>query len=77
MKKIGLGMIVVLMTGCAAPGIEKQQARSAWVTVTCSGFSGWGSCIRQAQNACRHGYDVANQEENPVTQMRSMQYACK
>lgn len=77
MKKISFCLLAVLLAGCAALGIDKQPDNRSWVSVTCSGFSGWESCKQQALNACPKGYDVANQEENQVTQKRSMQYACK
>lgn len=77
MKKISFGLLAILISGCAAMGIGQPPDKREWITVTCSGFSGWEACKQQALNACRNGYDVANQEENQVTQKRSMQYACK
>lgn len=77
MKNFSLALLAVLLAGCAALGIEKQPDNRSWVSVTCSGFSGWESCKQQASNACPKGFDVAMQEENQVTQKRSMQYSCK
>ena len=54
-----------------------QQDQRKWESVSCSGFKGWDACMRQALSSCAKGFDVRDQQENQVTQKRSMLFACK
>lgn len=74
MKILAIVLVALSLYGCDQ--ITKPDTRT-WESVSCSGFSGWVACKREASAACSKGYDIANQEENQVTQKRFMQYSCK
>jgi hypothetical protein len=77
MKKLThIILIACTLTGCASLGIGQPDKRE-WRVVACSGFRGWEDCKAIASRSCQKGYDIANQEENPVTQKRMFEYACK
>jgi len=69
-----LGLVLLLVSGCGS--IIKPDSR-AWETAACSGFSGWDECKQKASAACSKGFEMGYQEENMVTQKRTMQYSCK
>lgn len=76
-KRICFILLMLLISGCSSLGLGQSQDKREWMAADCSGFKGWEGCKQQAMKSCKNGYDVANQEENPVTQKRSMLYSCK
>lgn len=74
MKLFTVVLVLILITGCQS--IIKPDNR-AWTNVSCSGFVGWEACKQKASETCPKGYDTANQEEDYVSQHRSMEFSCK
>jgi hypothetical protein len=69
-------LVALLLAACNMNQPKPGDGRE-WVGVTCSGFAGWTQCQEKAKRLCPSGYDIANQEENLVTQNRSMMVACQ
>lgn len=64
----------ILLSNCGmAPSKDKRE----WLTLSCSGFAHWDQCYQKASNYRPNGYDMANREENLITQGRTMQVSCK
>ncbi len=80
MHRITLVLVVVLLAGCNALGInmgggKKSEARKL-TTVNCSGFVGWEACNAKAAELCPKGYDVAKRDESLIAQRRTMVFSC-
>ena len=73
-SKVIIGLVVILLTGCSS--VTQTNSRS-WHQALCSGFKTWDSCMRQADSACPKGFDIRNQQENQVTQERTLEFSCK
>ena len=73
-KRVAVLSISILLASCST--ISHQDQRK-WESVSCSGFKGWDSCMKQALLSCNKGFDVRDQQENQVTQERTMLFACK
>jgi len=76
MKKILFLMSFVALAGCNMPNTKPGDGRQ-WMEISCSGFADWTKCQEKARSLCPDGYDISNQEENLVTQKRTMLVACK
>lgn len=76
MNRILFVVLALLVAGCGTLGSKLPDQRD-WFTASCSGFKGWESCKAEALRECPKGFDIGYQEENQVTQKRTMQYACK
>ena len=78
MKTIALSCILsaCLLAGCNMKNAKPGDGRQ-WMEISCSGFADWNKCHDNARQLCAGGYDVSNQEENLVTQKRTMLVACK
>jgi len=73
-KRVTVLSVLVLLVACTA---IPQQSQRKWESVSCSGFKGWDACMKQVVLSCAKGFDVRNQQENQVTQERSLLFACK
>jgi hypothetical protein len=76
MKKIFSVSVFCLLAGCGMQNTKPGDGRQ-WVEVRCSGFANWTQCHEKARRLCPDGYDMAYQEENLVTQKRTMEVACR
>lgn len=76
MKKSLPVLLLCLLASCGMKNTKPGDGRQ-WVEISCSGFADWTQCHDKARQLCPGGYDVANQEENLVTQKRTMNVACK
>ncbi len=77
MKYMTLMITSSLLAACSyLPGKEAADNRAS-VKVDCSGAVGWEECFRKADSHCRTGFDIFNKEENMVTGLRSLTFACK
>lgn len=64
----------MILSGC---GLTPSKENREWISVSCSGFAHWNKCHEEARHLCAKGYDIANQEENLITQGRTMDISCK
>jgi hypothetical protein len=76
MKKILFVSLFALLAGCGMQNTKPTDGRQ-WMELSCSGFADWTKCHDKARQICPSGYDVSNQEENLVTQKRTMLVACQ
>ena len=76
MKKMLLVLLLGILTGCGMQNTKPTDSRQ-WMELSCSGFADWTKCHDKARQMCPGGYDVSNQEENLVTQKRTMLVACQ
>jgi hypothetical protein len=74
MKNLALILAAITIAGCST---TPNKDRREWIEVTCSGFADWSHCYQKAKNICPNGYNMANREENLVTQKRSVLISCK
>lgn len=76
MKKSFCAFFLCMLAGCGMQNTKPGDGRQ-WMEISCSGFADWTKCHEKARRLCPGGYDLANQEENLVTQKRTMLVACK
>jgi hypothetical protein len=76
MKYLPFLLTLVALTGCNMPNTKPGDGRQ-WMELSCSGFADWTKCQEKARSLCPGGYDISNQEENMVTQKRTMLVACQ
>ena len=76
MRKMLFLMSFVVLAGCNMPNTKPGDGRQ-WMELRCSGFADWTKCHEEARSLCPGGYDISNQEENMVTQKRSMLIVCQ
>ena len=76
MKKSVSVFLLCLLASCGMKNTKPGDGRQ-WMEISCSGFADWNKCHDKARQLCAGGYDVSNQEENLVTQKRTMLVACK
>ncbi|HEY8353542.1 MAG TPA: hypothetical protein VIK69_00830 [Methylophilaceae bacterium] len=71
-------ILTLLALTCACSVLDNKTTDSRqWTRVACIGFSDWQVCHDEAHKLCPGGYDTRNQQENLVTQNRSMEVACR
>lgn len=66
--------VLVLLTSCT---MLSHQDNRQWESISCNGFESWDACMTKAAKVCPKGFDIRHQQENQVTQKRSMDFACK
>jgi hypothetical protein len=70
-------LIIVLFLFISACADESIKSNIVWDKVSCNGFQGWDACMQHARRQCPNGFNVANQKEDIVTQVRKMNFSCK
>lgn len=69
--------IVLLLSACSAVFPNKVVDTRDWKAADCSGAAGWAACFKKAESHCPGGYDIAKQEENMVTGLRTFEFSCR
>ena len=78
LKVISLVAIAIpLLAGCAQSSKLARLDDSEWTTLTCSGFSTWNECRKEALAICPKGFYISEQLENYTIQRREVSVACK
>jgi len=68
---------LLLLAGCAHNTQYAKLDSAEWTALTCSGFSTWNECRREAQTICPNGFYTADHLENYSIQRREVSVACK
>jgi hypothetical protein len=55
----------------------ESSTQQEGTTVSCSGYKAWPDCFKAAERSCPKGYGIVNQEENIITQSRTLRINCK
>ncbi|MDR2875636.1 MAG: hypothetical protein LBV44_06885 [Methylobacillus sp.] len=88
MRNLTLFVLLALLTACGSlSGSGGGKSKSAdkndeysgaqyGQAVSCSGFKEWPECFSAARQACPKGYEILAQEENMVTQARTLRFNC-
>ena len=76
MKQCSTLLLLCLLASCGMKNTNPGDGRQ-WMELSCSGFADWNKCHEKARQMCPGGYEVTNQEENLVTQKRTLLAACK
>ena len=69
--------VLVILSGCAQNSQLAKLESHEWTTLTCSGFSTWNDCRKEASAICPNGYYSADYLENYAIQRREISVACK
>ena len=72
-------ILLVVLISCllSACSMIPNTDNRTWESISCSGFQGWNVCMDHVMKTCVKGFDVRYQQENLVTQERSISFACK
>lgn len=77
-----LTLLISLLAGCTATGdryaaLEADSGPQPGIVISCSGIQSWSDCHRKLARACPASHEWLAQEENYVTQGRSIRVRCK
>jgi hypothetical protein len=81
-KHIVLLTVMGLLTACASGPLSAKRdldasGKQEGTVISCSGYKGWSDCKQSAAKMCPSGYDIYSQEENQVSQERTLRINCK
>ncbi|MDR2218988.1 MAG: hypothetical protein LBE24_00220 [Methylobacillus sp.] len=89
MRNLILFALITLLTACGSlsgsgggksksddKNVEEYSGAQYGQEVSCSGFKEWPECFSAARQACPKGYEILAQEENMVTQARTLRFSC-
>ena len=72
-----LVIILATLSACAQNSQLAKFESHEWTTLTCSGFSTWNDCRKEALAICPKGFYSADYLENYTIQRREISVACK
>ena len=72
-----LVIILATLSACAQNSQLAKLESHEWTTLTCSGFSTWNDCRKEALAICPKGFYSADNLENYSIQRREISVACK
>ena len=75
--QLALVTILATLCGCAQNSHLAKFESHEWTTLTCSGFSTWNDCRKEALAICPKGFYSADYLENYTIQRREISVACK
>jgi len=75
--QLALVTILATLSGCAQNSQLAKFESHEWTTLTCSGFSTWNDCRKEALAICPKGFYSADYLENYTIQRREISVACK
>ena len=75
--QLSLVTILATLSGCAQNSQLAKFESHEWTTLTCSGFSTWNDCRKEALAICPKGFYSADYLENYTIQRREISVACK
>ena len=75
--QLALVTMLVMISGCAQNSQLAKFESHEWTTLTCSGFSTWNDCRKEALAICPKGFYSADNLENYSIQRREISVACK